>query len=169
MLKARFAPHHTHLARPAERQCSPRHHHPTHSGELAYYKEDDLKNALNIIPLHNASVAEKGSDGFTVSANKVRPPHFRHSLFNCFFSSSLFVALLTRSPPRRPTLAVLCLSCADCGRQRGHEVCPDIFHQADLRASSSQQPILIPCSSFPSRSPVPHSSPLPSPYHSKCN
>lgn len=41
-------------------------------GELAYYKEDDLKNALNIIPLHNASVVEKGVDTFQVSANKVR-------------------------------------------------------------------------------------------------
>lgn len=41
------------------------------AGELAYYKEDDLKNALNIIPLHNASVVDKGSDGFLISANKV--------------------------------------------------------------------------------------------------
>eukprot|EP00730_Choanoeca_flexa_P004949 TRINITY_DN11846_c5_g1_i1.p1 TRINITY_DN11846_c5_g1~~TRINITY_DN11846_c5_g1_i1.p1 ORF type:complete len:1636 (+),score=587.46 TRINITY_DN11846_c5_g1_i1:537-4910(+) len=40
------------------------------AGEIAYYKEDDLTNALNIITLSQASVAKKDDDTFVVTANK---------------------------------------------------------------------------------------------------
>ena len=50
-------------------------------GELAYFKEEDMENALNIIPLGAgvASVTKKGSDGFLVHTNlktlSFRVPH----------------------------------------------------------------------------------------------
>ena len=47
-------------------------------GELLYYKEDDLVNALNIIPLTTSTVtlSKKGTDGFTVHTQK-KQFHFR--------------------------------------------------------------------------------------------
>lgn len=66
----------------------PLHRHNTHlrnsrwlrvrAGELMYYKEDDLDNALNIIPLGHglATVSKKGTDSLIVATSK-KTYHFR--------------------------------------------------------------------------------------------
>ena len=60
-------------------------------GELSYFKEDDLENALSIIELSaaNVQISKKGIDGFIIHTNK-KQFHFRIPVpaSDCMFQRS---------------------------------------------------------------------------------